>query len=64
MKTSSTTAIVQVKAEELKAYSPVNETLAADLSLYQFSSIPNKTFGSLDLWKCRKQKRLNGITIR
>ncbi len=63
MKTTTAPAIVQIDADELKAYSPVNETLATHFTFPE-PSIKTKNFGVLDMWKCRKQMRTHGIVIR
>ena len=63
MKTTKTTPIVQIDAEELKTYSSVNENLSADTHLPQ-PSVKGKVFSTADLWRLRRQRRVQGRVIR
>ncbi|MDB5206468.1 MAG: hypothetical protein JWR72_1543 [Flavisolibacter sp.] len=63
MKTANTPSIVQIEEKDLREFRPVNETLALD---YVFSqpSQNKKSFGAIDLWKCRNKSRMRGLKIR
>jgi len=63
MKTTITNSIVQIDADELKKYSPVNETVSTDFAISQ-PSVKGKLFSTADLWKLRKQRRMQGFVIR
>jgi hypothetical protein len=63
MKTTKTTPIVQIDAEELAKYSPVNENLSAENHMPQ-PSIKGKVFSTADLWRLRRNSRTQGIVIR
>lgn len=60
MKTATANAIVQIE-ESLKAFKPVDETLATQ---HFQSTIKRKSFGAIDLWNCRKQRRFTGIRVK
>jgi len=63
MEMTKTNSNVQVGAEELKNYSPVQETVSADLRFPQ-PTIKGKVFSTADLWKLRKQRRHQGLVVR
>jgi hypothetical protein len=63
MKTMTGPSIVQIEAAELNEFKAVNETLATHL-VTKTSSTSHKTFGVIDLWKCRKKRKLYGVKIR
>jgi hypothetical protein len=63
MRTTTMPSIVQIEENDLKEFRSVNETLASNLNFPQLS-LNNKNFGVIDLWKCRKKRRMYGITIR
>ena len=63
MKTTLTPAIVQIEAKELSEFQPVNETLAKDFLPF-WPKARDKKFGVVDLWNCRKMRRMHGIKIR
>jgi hypothetical protein len=63
MKTTTVPAIVQIEANDLREFRPVNETLATNFHFPQ-PLINNKSFGVIDLWKCRRKRRMYGIKIR
>ena len=63
MMTTKTSRIVQIEAEELEKYSPVNETLSAEFIAAK-PEIKGKVFCAADLWKLRRQRKLQGLVIR
>ena len=63
MKTTTARAIVQIDANDLREFEPVNETLATEF-LISKSSAPHKKFGLADLWNCRNKRRMHGVRIR
>lgn len=63
MTTTKTTPIVQIGAKELAKYNPVNENLSADLHFPQ-PTIKGKVFSTGDLWRLRRQRRMQGLIIR
>lgn len=64
MNTMKTPSIVQIEAERLSTLmTQVKETVARDV-IVSNASPKKKTFGVVDLWKCRKMRRTNGIIIR
>jgi hypothetical protein len=63
MKTMAAPSIVQIEAEELIEFKAVNETLATHL-IAKKPLLQNKNFGIIDLWKCRKKRRMYGIKVR
>lgn len=63
MKTTMTNSNVQIGAEELKEYSPVNETLSAEIKFPE-PTIKGKVFSTADLWKLRKQRKRQGQVVR
>lgn len=63
MKTTTTTPIVQIDAEELATYSPVNENLSADFRFPQ-PSVKGRVFSTGDLWRLRRQRKMQGLVIR
>ena len=56
-------SIVKIEANDLHEFEAVNETLAAHL-IAKKPSETNTTFGIIDLWKCRKKRRMYGIKVR
>ena len=63
MKTTMTNLNVQVGADDLKTYGPVNETLSAEVSFPE-PTIKGKVFSTADLWKLRKQRKRQGQIVR
>ena len=63
MKTTTARAIVQIDANDLREFEPVNETLATEFLVSQASAKPKK-FGAVDLWNCRNKRRMHGVKIR
>ena len=63
MRTATAPAIVQIEAKDLRAFTPVDETLATGF-LFSRPSANDKKFGVTDLWNCRNKRRLSGIRIR
>lgn len=63
MKTTNVSPIVQLDAEEMKKYSAVNENLSVDLSIPQ-PSVKGHVFSTVDLWRLRRQRRVQGRQIR
>lgn len=62
MMTKNAPSVIQMGREELATLlTSVNETLATD---YFPKTIKKKSFGAIDLWKCRKQRRFSGTSIR
>jgi hypothetical protein len=63
MKTTKTTPIVRISAEELTKYNPVNETLSPDF--LNSKPVRRRTvFSTADLWRLRRQRRMQGLVIR
>jgi hypothetical protein len=61
MMTKKSPSVIQMGREELATLlTSVNETLATDY----FPKTIKKSFGAIDLWNCRKQRRFSGISIR
>jgi hypothetical protein len=63
MKTTMTNMNVQIGADELRNYSPVAETLSAEIKLPE-PTIKGKVFSTADLWKLRKQRTRTGQVVR
>lgn len=63
MKTTNASPIVQIDAEELAKYSPVTENLSAEPQFPE-PTIKGKVFSTADLWRLRRQRRMQGIRIR
>jgi len=63
MKTMTGPSIVKIEADDLHEFKAVNETLALHLFNKDLAT-PNKVFGLMDLWKCRKKRRMYGIKVR
>jgi hypothetical protein len=62
MKTTKMTPMVQID-EQLKTYNPVNENLSVEKQMPQ-PSVKGKVFSTADLWRLRRQSRLQGLVIR
>jgi hypothetical protein len=63
MKTMTSPSIVKIETEDLNEFKAVNETLATHL-ITKKASAQHKNFGVVDLWKCRKKRKMYGIQIR
>lgn len=63
MKTPNAPSMMQDAAEELKMPLSVNETLATEKPMPQ-PSVKGKVFRTADLWRLRRQSRLQGLVIR
>ena len=63
MKTPMTTPMTQIVTEELKKNSAVDETLSAGKPMPQ-PSVKGKVFSTADLWRLRRQSRMQGLVIR
>ena len=63
MKTTTARAIVQIDANDLREFEPVNETLATEFFISK-SLAKHKKFGLIDLWNCRNKRRRHGVRIR
>lgn len=63
MKTTTKTPIVQINAEELAKFSAVTENLS-EVTQFPEPSIKGKVFSTADLWRLRRQRRVQGLVIR
>jgi hypothetical protein len=61
--TTKTTPIVQIEANELARYNSVTENLSIEPQLPE-PSIKGKVFSTADLWRLRRQRRMQGLTVR
>ncbi len=60
--TASIPATVKIREEILQKFQPVNETLATNFLLTRAVG-KAKQFGTVDMWKCHKQRRYYGVRI-
>lgn len=64
MKMTKVPSIVKIEEKELRQLlHQVEETVATDLDVQQAFQKKRK-FTAVDLWYCRKQNRISGLTIR
>ncbi|MEO6071239.1 MAG: hypothetical protein ABIN57_08210 [Chitinophagaceae bacterium] len=63
MKTMTGPSIVQIERGALSEFKAVKETLATHL-IAKTTSLQNNNFGVIDLWKCRKKRRMYGLQVR
>lgn len=63
MKTTTTTPMVQIDAEDLAKFTAVTENLSAETKFPE-PSIKGKVFSTADLWRLRRQRRVQGLVIR
>ena len=63
MKTMTGPSIVKIETADLNEFKAVNETLATHL-INTKPSLQHTKFGVIDLWKCRKSRKMYGIKIR
>lgn len=63
MKTTMTNSNVQIGADDLRKYSPVAETLSAEINFPE-PTIKGKVFSTADLWKLRKSLKWQGQVVR
>lgn len=63
MKTPITTPMMQIDAEELNMHRHVDENLSTEKPL-PLPSVKGKVFSTADLWRLRRQNRMQGLVIR
>jgi hypothetical protein len=63
MITPTTTPMMQDVAEKLKENSALNDTLTAEKPM-PIPSVKGKVFSTADLWRLRRQSRMQGLVIR
>lgn len=63
MNTTRNNPIVQIDAAELAKYNSVTENLSAEPQFPE-PTIKGKVFSTADLWRLRRQRRMQGRVIR